>query len=82
MGPLVIDSTLPEKLLGLTEPAELCDQDGRIVGRFVPKIDWSQWEPMTPEVSEEELDDRERSNDWVSSEEVLAHLRRLEEKQS
>jgi hypothetical protein len=38
----------------------------------------SEWEPVTPEVSEEELDEREQSTEWYTTEEVLAHLKSLE----
>jgi hypothetical protein len=38
----------------------------------------SDWEPVSPEVSEEELDRRAKSNDWYTTEEVLAHLKKLE----
>lgn len=40
-------------------------------------IDMSEWEPITPEVSEEELDRREQSTDWYTTEEVLAYLEKL-----
>jgi hypothetical protein len=41
-------------------------------------IDMSEWEPLTPEVSEEELDRRERSNEKrYTTAEVLAYLEKL-----
>jgi hypothetical protein len=40
----------------------------------------SDWEPVSPEVSEEELDRREQATEWYSTDEVLAHLRNLEQK--
>lgn len=65
-------------------PLELCDESGRVLGRFVPKddmsdvVDMSDWEPVTPDVSEEELDRREQSTEWYTTEQVLDHLRNLE----
>ena len=48
------------------------------MGQFVPTIDLSEWEPLSPEVSEEELDFREQSSDWYTTKEVLAYLESLE----
>jgi hypothetical protein len=38
----------------------------------------NEWEPLSPEISEEELDRREKSDRWYTSEEVLAHLKSRE----
>ena len=78
MSKITLDAELCGKLRGLAEPVELCDDSGRVLGRFVPVIDMSEWEWVGPEVSEEELDRRERSDRWYTTEEVLEHLRRLE----
>ena len=57
---------------------ELCDPSGRVIGKFVPTAELSDWEPVSPDVSEEELQEREKSTEWFTGEEVLAHLKRLE----
>jgi hypothetical protein len=36
MGKLTIDSHLRNKLKGLNEPLELCDESGRTIGHFLP----------------------------------------------
>jgi hypothetical protein len=78
MAQITLDSALSSKLGGLTSVVELCDPSGRILGRFVPAVDLSEWEPISPEVSEEELDRRARSGEKrYSTAEVLAHLERL-----
>jgi acyl-CoA reductase-like NAD-dependent aldehyde dehydrogenase len=42
------------------------------------KVDLSEWEPITPEVSEEELDRREQSNEKrYTTAEVLERLKEL-----
>jgi len=47
-----------------TEGGELCD--------------FSEWEPLSPDISEEELDHRARSNEKrYTTTEVLAHLENL-----
>lgn len=78
MTQITLDAGLSSKLDSLGSAAELCDPSGKVLGRFVPLIDLSQWEPVTPEASEEELDRREQSDDWYTSEEVFAHLKNLE----
>ncbi len=78
MTRVLIDANLPPKLLELTEAMELCDGSGRVVGRVFPVMDLSGYEPWEPPISEEELQRRERSDKWYSTEEVLARLKSLE----
>jgi hypothetical protein len=80
MTQITLDAALANKLQQLTQVVELCDPSGQVVGRFLPLIDLSEWEPCEPEISEEELQRRERSDKWYTTEEVLAHLRNLENK--
>jgi len=78
MSPIIVDAALSSKLGQQFQPVELCDPDGRVLGQFIPKIDLSQYEPLEPQVSEEELDRREQSTEWYTTEEVLAYLKSLE----
>jgi hypothetical protein len=78
MAQITLDSILASKLNDLSQVVELCDPSGRVLGRFVPIVDLSEWEPVSPEISEEELDRRARSSEKrYSTAEVLAHLERL-----
>ena len=75
MTQVIVDEALLAKLHNLTETLELCDAGGRVFGHFVPAVDLAEWEPASPEVSEEELKRRARSNERrYSTAEVLAHL--------
>ncbi len=78
MTRITLDASESSKLHGLTQVVELCDPSGRVLGQLIPAVDPSEWEPMTPEASEEELARREQSTEWYTTEEVLAHLRSLE----
>jgi hypothetical protein len=79
MTRVIVDEILRNKLHNLTEPLELCDSSGRVLGRFVPTIDLSQYEPWIPEFSEEELRRAEQSDEKrYTTAEVLAHLASLE----
>ena len=78
MTQITIDAELAMKLQQLTDAAELCDTAGRVVGRFVPQLDLSEWERCEPEISEEELQRREQSLEKrYSTAEVRAHLETL-----
>ncbi len=78
MSQIVVDAGLSSKLHGITSSVELCDPSGNVLGRFVPLVDMSEWEPISPDVTEEELDRREQSNERrYTTAEVLAHLEKL-----
>jgi hypothetical protein len=78
MPKITLDEALSSKLHELTQEAELCDPSGRVLGRFIPQVDMSEWEPISPEASEEELERRAQSTEWYTTEEVLAHLEKLQ----
>jgi hypothetical protein len=77
MTQITIDATLSTQLQQLGKVAELRDPSGRVVGKFVPMVDWSKWEAATPEPSEDELDEIEKRSDWRTFDEVMAHLEAL-----
>ena len=78
MTQIILDAGASSKLTDLIHPVELCDPSGRVLGRFVPVIDWSEWEPISPDISEEELERRARSKGKrYTTAEVLAHLEKL-----
>lgn len=78
MTRIVIDAALEKKLHELAEVAELCGQSGRVLGRFHPTFDLSQYEPLEPQITPEELQRRKQSNKkWYTTAEVLAHLEKL-----
>jgi hypothetical protein len=80
MTRVIVDETLRNKLGNLLEPLELCDESGRVLARVVPFHDLDGYEPWEPPISEEELQRREQSSKWHTTEQVLAHLRSLENK--
>ncbi len=61
MTQIKLDSTLAIKLHEVSQVVELCDPSGRVLGQFVPTVDMSEWEPISPDISEAELDRRARS---------------------
>jgi hypothetical protein len=78
MNQIILDASLASKLSAVGQVVELCDPSGKVLGRFVPLIDMSQWEPVSPDISEEELDRRSQSNERTyTTAEVLAYLEKL-----
>ena len=78
MTRVILDEMLRSKLHNLSQPLELCDEAGRVLGHIFPMVDPSQYEPREPQVSEEELDRREQANEQrYTTAEVLAYLEKL-----
>jgi hypothetical protein len=78
MSKVVLNGDVMDKLGRLYYTVELCDEAGRVLGRFVPALDISEYEPLTPEISKEELERRKHSKEKrYTTAEVLAHLEKL-----
>ena len=78
MERIIVDADLLQKLKQLTFPLELCDARGHVLARVLPVFDPSDWEAVTPEVSEEELDMREQANEKrFTTAEAIAYLESL-----
>jgi hypothetical protein len=80
MTKIIVDDVLRNKLHNLSEPLELCDDSGRVLAQVFPALDLSEYEPCEPPISEEELQRREQEAEWYTTEQVLAHLKSLENK--
>jgi hypothetical protein len=74
MSRIVIDATLPEKLLTLVQPVELCDGGGRVVGRFVPIVDATRFAELRPQISEKEIARRKCEGGGRTLAKILADL--------
>lgn len=78
MTRITVDEILRKKLNDLSEPLELCDEAGRVLGRVFPAFDLSDYEPWEPPIDEEELRRREQSSGRrYTTAEVIAHLESL-----
>jgi hypothetical protein len=78
MTRIVIDANMSTQLHSLTQPVEVCDASGRLIGRFIPIIDMTEWEPVSSDISETELARRAASAEKrYTTQEVLGHLERL-----
>jgi hypothetical protein len=79
MTQITLDAAAADKLNAIEGIVELCDPSGKVLGRFTPAFNPSEWVPISDDVSEEELDRREQSTEWYTTEQVVAHLKGLEE---
>lgn len=77
MTRITIDDSMLKKLQNLTQPLELVDLSGKVLARVMPARQDDQLEE--PEISEEELVRREQSSEWYTTDQVLAHLKSLEQ---
>ena len=77
MTQIIVPVELRTQLASLTQPAELCDETGQVLGRFLPTPYALLYEPAEPQVSEEELDRREQGADSYTTGEVLAFLEKI-----
>lgn len=73
-----LDDQLRAKLLNLASPLELCDETGRVVARVLPSYDPSEFGPLEPQISREELERRKQNKGKTyTTEEVIEYLERL-----
>jgi hypothetical protein len=72
------DAVLRDKLRGLSEPLELCDESGRVLARVWPAVDTARYIDLEPQISEDEIQRRAaHKGKTYSTTEVLAYLERL-----
>jgi hypothetical protein len=75
MTRIVLDAIMLEKLNYLTEPLELCDESGKVLGSLLPAFKAAQVDQAGPRISMEELQRRRLAkNNTRSTEEVIAYL--------
>jgi hypothetical protein len=77
MTKIIVDEALLSKLQHLSQPLELCDKSGRVLGQVFPALDLAEYEPWEPPITEEELIKREQEPECYTTAEVLAYLESL-----
>jgi len=71
---LTIDKGLEEKLLQETEPLELCDAGGRVLGHFIPSASASKYRGVESPTPAAELERRSRHESGRPLAEILRDL--------
>lgn len=74
-----LDDTLRSKLNGLNEQVDFCDENGRVVGHYVPadvylKLLYAQ---AKTEITNEEIDKAKREPGGRTTAEVMARLEEI-----
>jgi hypothetical protein len=78
MPQIFLDISVTNQLSKFDGPVEICDPLGKVVGRFVPRIEMYEWEQVPPDISSEELLRRSKSTEKrYTTAEVIAHLEKL-----
>jgi hypothetical protein len=79
MTRVVVDAQTTERLRGVTESLELCDEAGNVLGTFSPSENspaFRAWlKGLDHGLSEEEVQRRISSREGLSTEELLRRLR-------
>ena len=76
MTKITLDEPLREKLNGLNEQIEVCDEDGNVVGRFLPQKVYERlvYDYLNSQVTDEELEIARNEPGGATLDEVLARL--------
>ena len=76
MTRVIVDAQLRGKLLDFSEPLDLCDEEGRIVGRFIPLGTLPPPGYTEPPLSDEQWKRRQEGPGY-STDEVISRLEQL-----
>ncbi len=76
MTRITLDADTRKKLLNLTEPLDLCDETGRVLGTYVPLETAADDDFDEPQLSEEEMR-RRLKEPGFTTDEVIAYLESL-----
>lgn len=74
MNRVIVDPATLVQLRNVRQTSELWDDSGKLLGHFVPAMNHSERVDLEPQVSEEELDRRERAGGGRPLADILADL--------
>lgn len=76
MTKVTVDAKLVRKLHNLTTPLEFCDENGKVLARYMPSTPWNDpenWLP-NPGPTDEEMERRLNSNERTYSTQELIEM--------
>lgn len=73
MKKIIVDQAICDQLSDVCDPAELCDESGRVIGYFHPAVD-DDYEGYESPNSVEELERRAKEGGGRSLDEIMADL--------
>jgi hypothetical protein len=74
MNQVIVDPALASKLREKGVTVDICDENGTVLGHFVPIVPPAAYENVEIPISEEELDRREKEGGGRPLAEILADL--------
>ncbi|HJS09015.1 MAG TPA: hypothetical protein VJ809_15205 [Pirellulales bacterium] len=77
MEKIIVDNSTLAKLGHLRQQYEICDDSGRLLGRFFPVAEQSLYDDIALDISDEELDRRSQETEVYSTAEVIRRLEQL-----
>lgn len=80
MTRVTVDANVQQLFLNFTKPLELCDASGSLVGKFIPappRIIEEDWIDLTPELTDEELENEIDSGEGYSTQELIDEIKRM-----
>lgn len=80
MTRVTADESLRSKLANFSIPVDICDENGKVLAHVVPSTTASEYLFDEPVFDEAELKRQEASGVWYSTDQVLEHLRSLEQR--
>jgi hypothetical protein len=78
MVKITIDSDLKKKLLYLTTPLELCDEDGQVLARLTPSTPWNDpenWIEIKPPTRGEETQPANANEPPLTTQELIERIK-------
>jgi hypothetical protein len=79
MTRVTVDADLRKVLLNFTTPLELCDESGSILGKLIPirpVIADGDWIDLTPDLTDEQLENEIDSGEGHSTQELIAEIKK------
>ncbi len=80
MTRVTVDANVQKLFLNFTKPLELCDESGLVLGKLIPvvsAIDAGDWIDLTPDLTDEELEQEIDSGESCSTEELITEIKKL-----
>lgn len=80
MTRVIVDAQVQQLFLNFTRPLELCDQSGSLVGKFIPAMPHiveDEWIDLTPDLTDEELEQEIDSGEGYSTQELIDEIKRM-----
>ena len=77
MSKLIVEGNLSAQLRALSQPVQLCDPHGQVLGQFIPAVNRSQGDIDEPPLDREEIERRKATAKRLSTEEFIDELEKL-----